>query len=314
MSGEQSQEWEVHASGRTNLSDKRIPVYYNAGGNPYFIMHSTRYEFPLTYDQKDDGSVYYVGDGKNYTQEWYDARFYDTSSLPRSIVALYHKNAAGRVLLRDGYLIVPDHPLDRSLQPAVAAAAYAEAQDAPPTDNTAHENITLTNSFPNMSAGEIYKYYKQGLAKGILTTEDMISYIERASNNTRSVPGNNTANTPPDDEPMTIPVASPDTPTPPPVVSASGQLLLPAPQERPETRPIIPNISSAVVGPYHFNKTANKITHSMAIYDARRSQLMSGLRLAPVEEPDYSDDESSPVSKTQQASQPPIGQIVGLYL
>ena len=45
--------------------DNRIPVYYNEGGMPFFIMHSTRYELPLQYEEKDDGSVFYTSGPEN---------------------------------------------------------------------------------------------------------------------------------------------------------------------------------------------------------------------------------------------------------
>lgn len=317
MSGtnEQPQEWEVHASGRTNLGDQRIPVYFNEGGVPFFIMHSTRYEFPLRYEEKDDGTITYTSGGETYSQEWYDARYYNATSPSRGILALYHKNSAGDVIMRDGYLITPDHPLDRSLQPAVASAAYAEAadniaQDTVPDD----ENITLGSHFPYMTESEVYKYYKKALASGVDNQADMLAFIERQGTRARGgapPPADDDA-----DEPMTIPTASADAPAPPPIVPTSPEpmLLLPSPQDKPDPRPIIGNISStAVVGPYHFNQPANNTSHSMAIYDARRSQLMSGLRLAPVDEPDYSDDDSTP-AKTKVAQQAPVGQIVGLYL
>ena len=322
MSGtnEQPREWEVHASGRTNLADKRIPVYFNEGGVPFFIMHSTRYDFPLRYEEKDDGTITYTnGSSETYSQEWYDARFYNATSPPRSILALYHKNSAGDVTMRDGYLITPDHPLDRSLQPAVAAAAYAAAVDSIAQDTVPDdENITLGSHFPYMTESEVYKYYKKALASGVDNQADMLAFIERQGTRARGGAPPPVANDDDDDDTITIPTASADAPapTPLPIVSASPEplLLLPSPQDKPDSRPIIGNISNtAVVGPYHFNQPANTTTHSLAIYDARRSQLMSGLRLAPVEEPDYSDDDSTP-TKTQVAPQAPVGQIVGLYL
>ena len=80
MSGnDDTMEWNVHASGRTNLGDPRIPIYWSQKRKaPYFIMYSTRYTFPLRKNINENGTVEYmdVNNGDVYSTEWYDKTFH----------------------------------------------------------------------------------------------------------------------------------------------------------------------------------------------------------------------------------------------
>lgn len=331
--------------------DYRVPVF--KGGNKWFTTFGDvkRAWGGATYERDGDDNLVWSG-LNGHTPQWWQERFHLEADLPRRVdrpdahgVAFQFDGdgrlsippASGEKMLKlpsqgqidrlsglvhnskldsktglsldqvSGDSPRPMRASDKWLNPNSKSVPTEFMDSLPMYREVTNGDITDGDLFLQWAELKNQRYNGVDIESRIGLPKSMWQMAPEEPQQSTSLRGGNV----PAPAPQPQPPSTPQPQQPYPTSKSASNYPTTQPQPQPQPTPSLRGGNSTT--PYHLNRPTNSRSHSLAMYDARSSQIMSGLRLLPVTEgPDDMADDNETKSSAP-PSRRPFGSIVRLF-